>query len=82
MREELPVKKMERPRLKSMTDHLATIRSAVHDVVLAASGLEGVISGHADTLEAISPGMAASLRKVAAKYSAELEAARQKIYDL
>lgn len=76
------MKKPERPRLKSMTDHLAIIRAAVHDVVLAASGLEGVISGHADMLEALSPGMAASLRKVAKKYSNDLDAARQRLYDL
>lgn len=71
-----------KPRLKAMTDHMDTVRTAVHEVVLAASGLEGVIAGHCDLIEGMLPGAAASLRKVAAKYSAELEEARQKIYEL
>lgn len=74
--------KKNQPRLRSLDEHVRAIRSAVHDVVLAASGLEGVISGHADMLDVVAPGMAASLRKVAAKYSAELERARQRIYEL
>lgn len=73
---------MKKPRLLHLTECFNEIREAAHQVNLSASSLYGVIEQHCEMLDIVMPGRGAALRKVAAKYYDQLQAAQQRLREL